>query len=218
MTEAVRQPLTRRKILAAAMQLVDREGLAALSMRRLGRELGVEAMSLYNHIPNKDALLDGLAVAALAEQKLPPDEGGDWAERLRALSRALRRVAHAHPHIFPLIVMRPPTTPASLRPFEAVLAALHRAGFDGETALTAFRTLAAYVAGYALGEITGAFSETNVSGESPGLDIRRLPQEEFPQIVALATYLPAADGDRRFELGLDTILAGLRIQLARRAR
>src|ERR671910_3474527 len=109
MAVAKRQPLSRRRILEAAVRLVDRGGLEALSMRKLGSELGVEAMSLYNHVPNKGALLDGMVEVLLGELEVPPENHG-WEERVRDGYRAFRRLAHEHPNVFPLLVERPPET------------------------------------------------------------------------------------------------------------
>ena len=117
-TTRARRPLTRARILTAALRLVDREGLEALSMRRLGQALGVEAMSLYNHVPNKAAVLDGLVELLLGELEIPGPEAGDWWERIRRIAHSYRRSAHAHPHAFPLAVTRPYNTPATLRQLE----------------------------------------------------------------------------------------------------
>src|SRR5919112_3249419 len=101
-----RQPLSRRRILEAAVRFADREGLEALSMQKLGSELGVEAMSLYNHVPNKDALLDGMVEVLLGELEVPPEDDS-WDERIREGYRSFRRLAHEHPNVFPLLVNRP---------------------------------------------------------------------------------------------------------------
>src|ERR687897_673164 len=102
-----RRPLSRRRILEAAVRFVDREGLEALSMRKLGSELGVEAMSLYNHVPNKDALLDGMVEVLLGELEVPSERAA-WEERVKEAYRGFRRLAHEHPNVFPLLVNRPP--------------------------------------------------------------------------------------------------------------
>lgn len=210
MVETGRQPLSRRRILEAAVRLVDREGLAALSMRKLGQELGVEAMSLYRYVPNKAALLDGIAETVVGEAEIPPADAGDWAERARAMNRAYRRLAHAHPNVFPLIALRPLNTPAALRPIEAALELFCGAGFDEQTALHAFRTLASYASGYALEEIRALSADD--ADEDARLDIRRLPAEEFPRLVALAPYRYRWD-EEEYEFGLEVILTGLRAKL-----
>src|ERR687893_1436892 len=109
MAVAGRRPLSRRRVLEAAVRFADREGLGSLTMRRLGAELGVEAMSLYNHVPNKGALLDGMVEVLLGELDVPPEDEG-WERRIREAYRAFRRLAHEHPNVFPLLVVRPPDT------------------------------------------------------------------------------------------------------------
>src|SRR5918995_6954834 len=109
MVEAKRQPLNRRRILETAVRFVDSEGLEALSMRKLGAKLGVEAMSLYNHVPNKGALLDGMVEVLLGELEIPPESEG-WERRIREAYGAFRRLAHEHPNVFSLLLGRPPDT------------------------------------------------------------------------------------------------------------
>ena len=129
MAVAKRQPLSRRRILEAAVRFVDREGLEALSMRKLGSELGVEAMSLYNHVPNKSALLDGMVEVLLGELEIPPEDEG-WERRIREAYQAFRRLAHEHPNVFPLLVVRPPDTMDGIWLVEEFLKTLREAGFD----------------------------------------------------------------------------------------
>ncbi len=207
-----RRPLTRTRILKAALQLVDREGLEALSMRRLGKALGVEAMSLYNHVPNKAALLDGIVELLLEEIEIPGPEVSDWRERLRRIHQSYRRVAHAHPHAFPLAVTRPYNTPGPFRQVEATLQILHEAGFDAETALHLFQTGSSYASGYVLAEITRTerpAAETSV----PGFDRRRLDADTFPRLVELAAYYETRDRDVEFDYGLDVILSAFQHKL-----
>ncbi|HWI45936.1 MAG TPA: TetR family transcriptional regulator, partial [Rubrobacter sp.] len=104
-----RRPLSRQRILEAAVRFVDREGLEALSMRKLGSELGVEAMSLYNHVPNKGVLLEGMVEILLGKLQIPPESEG-WERRVKDAYRAFRRLAHEHPNVFPLLLVRPPDT------------------------------------------------------------------------------------------------------------
>lgn len=191
----------------AALGLADEEGLAAVSMRRLGAELGVEAMSLYNHIPNKAAVLDGIAAAVWAEISLPEGEGA-WTERIREMARAFRRLAHAHPNVFPLVATRPVEDRPAMRPIEAALATLRSAGFGDEMVVHALNTLVGFVYGYAMREITAL---TVSGGPEPRgwLDAGRIPHEQFPNLVGLAPRLAAYDYDAGFEVGLDAILTGL---------
>jgi AcrR family transcriptional regulator len=208
MASPKRRPLDRRRILEAAVRFVDREGLEALSMRKLGAELGVEAMSLYNHVPNKGALLDGMVEVLLGELEVPPEDEG-WEERVREAYRAFRKVALEHPNVFPLLVVRPPDTMDGVWLVEEFLKTLRGAGFDPDTALYAFRALSSYASGYAMAEIRG-FAMEPAGGRLGALT---LPPGDFPHIHELDAHLGEVDRDAEFEFGLDLILAGLRERL-----
>jgi TetR/AcrR family transcriptional regulator, tetracycline repressor protein len=211
MAVAGRQPLNRRRVLEEAVRFVDREGLEALTMRRLGAELGVEAMSLYNHVPNKSALFDGMVEVLLGELEIPPENRG-WEERIREGYRAFRRLAHEHPNVFPLLVDRPPDTMDGVWLVEAFLKTLREAGFGKETALHAFRVLSSYTFGYAMAEIRGFALEPDGSR----LGAHTLSAEEFPYLSELRLYLERVDHDAEFEFGLDLILTGLQKYKERR--
>jgi AcrR family transcriptional regulator len=132
--------ITRNVVLAAALEIIDREGADGLSMRRLARALNRDPMILYRHAQNKAALLDGVAEMVLAQLKVDPADP-DLAAQLRAIARDYRRLALAHPHVVPLLVTRPLATPlalrpqGTLRPLEDVLELLTRAGFSDPDAL-----------------------------------------------------------------------------------
>jgi len=205
MAVAERRPLSRRRILEAAVRFVDREGLEALSMRKLGSELGVEAMSLYNHVPNKGALLDGMVEVLLGELEVPPEDEG-WERRIREAYRAFRRLAHEHPNVFPLLVTRPPDTMDGIWLVEEFLKTLREAGFDPETALYAFRALSSYASGYAMAEIRGFAMEP----AGARLGAVALSEDDFPNIHELEAPLRNVDHDAEFEFGLDLILTGLK--------
>jgi len=208
MVVAGRQPLSRRRVLEEAVRFVDREGLEALTMRKLGAELGVEAMSLYNHVPNKSALLDGMVEVLLGELEVPA-ENHSWEERIREGYRAFRWLAHEHPNVFPLLVNRPPETMDGVWLVEEFLRTLEEAGFGRETALHAFRALSSYTFGYAMAEIRGFALEPDGSR----LGAHRLSPEEFPSLCELKPLLENMDHDAEFEFGLDLILNGLRAKL-----
>lgn len=204
-TTTKRGRLSRGVILAAAVSFVDREGLSSLTMRKLGAELGVEAMSIYNHVPNKDALLDGMVEVILGELEIPVGES-EWEERIRVGYRRFRNLAREHPNVFPLLVSRPPKSPDGLWLFEAFLRTMRGAGFDAETSFHAFRVLTNYTFGYAMAEIRGFALE-------PGDGAKELPMDDFPEISELAPSLESVDHDSEFEFGLDLILAGLKEKL-----
>ena len=208
MVEAKRRPLSRRRVLEAAVRFADREGLEALSMRKLGAELGVEAMSLYNHVPNKDALLDGMVEVLLGELEVPSEDAG-WEERIREAYRGFRRLARRHPNVFPLLVVRPPDTMDGVWLVEEFMKTMRGAGFDPATALYAFRTFSGYAMGYAMAEIRGFAMEPG--GGRDG--VATLPAEQFPHISGLGGALDEVDREFEFEFGLDLILAGLREKL-----
>jgi TetR/AcrR family transcriptional regulator, tetracycline repressor protein len=197
--------LSRRRVLEAAVRFADREGLGSLTMRRLGAELGVEAMSLYNHVPNKGALLDGMVEVLLGEVEIPP-RSKDWEERVRDGYRAFRRLAHEHPNVFPLLVQRPPETLDGAWLVEEFLQTLREAGFGAEEALHVFRSLSSYTFGYAMAEIRGFALEPDGSR----LGARALSPEEFPNLCELGPRLENVDHDAEFEFGLDLLLSGLR--------
>ncbi len=200
-----RQPLSRRRILEAAVAFVDRKGLDALSMRKLGGELGVEAMSLYNHVPNKGALLDGMVEVLLGELEVPP-EGEGWEDRIRDAYRRFRRLAHDHPDIFSLLITRPPEAMYGVWLAEEFLRTLREAGFEPRMALHAFRALNSYTVGYAMAEIRDFALEPG--GSRAGA--LQLSEEEFPHISELRQHLEGVDRDAEFEFGLDLIFTGLR--------
>jgi AcrR family transcriptional regulator len=205
-----REPLSRERILQTAVAIVDREGLDALSMRRVGAELGVEAMSLYNHVGNKAALLDGVLETILDE--LPPlAKRRAWRATLRERGRALRDVLRAHPHALPLFATRPAVTPASLEHLESALGVLREAGFSPRDALSAFQVLYALVVGHTLGAY-------GVSREASVPDYRALDETAFPRVREAARALSEHDAERELDLGLDALLAGLEARLAKTSK
>ena len=200
-----RRPLSRRRILETAVRFVDREGLDALSMRKLGGELGVEAMSLYNHVPNKGALLDGMVEVLLGELEVPP-ESDNWEDRIREAYRRFRRMAHDHPDIFSLLITRPPEAMYGVWLAEEFLKTLQEAGFEPRMALHAFRALNSYTVGYAMAEIRNFALEPGGSR----MGAQQLSEDEFPRLSELKPHLEDVDRDAEFEFGLGLIFAGLR--------
>jgi AcrR family transcriptional regulator len=218
LAEAARRPLNRQRVLQAALRLVDQEGLESLSMRRLGQELGVGATALYNHVADKAAMLDGLVETVLGEVLLPPgDDAADWMAAIRSICRSLRQVAHRHPNLVPLIAGRPFNSPGALRPVEVMFQVLCRAGFEENLVVEAQRALSGFVLGYVQMELGGAiFRPPEMRTDNHPIDIRRLPEAEFPRIRGFAPHLVHYYSDDAFERGLDVIFAGLRATLEQR--
>ncbi|WP_104814462.1 TetR/AcrR family transcriptional regulator [Kitasatospora sp. MMS16-BH015] len=214
--------LSRERMLACALEIIDREGIEKLSMRRLARALGHDPMSLYRYAPNKAALLDGVAETVLNELTVDPTDP-DWVAQLRAVARRYRRIALRHPHVVPLLVTRPLATPlalrprGTLRPLEAVLALLTRAGFSGADALHIYRALFGLLHGHVLNELQELVDNPEETDDLLRLGLHRLPIGEFPLLRSLASALATYDGAAELERGLDILLTGLAttpIQLA----
>ena len=212
-----RDPLTRERVLHAALELADRGGLEALTMRRLGQELDVEAMSLYNHVAGKDDVLDGLVDIVFGEIEVPCSDG-QWkpAMRRRALSAldALTR----HRWAIGLMESRMHAGPANLRHHDSVLRCLREAGFSLAMAAHAYSALDSYIYGFALqqanlpfdtGEEAAAVAET-ILGQSPG--------DAYPYLAEIATehvMQPGYSYGAEFEFGLDLLLDGLEMAQAK---
>jgi AcrR family transcriptional regulator len=206
--------ITRDVVLAAALEIIDRDGADALSMRRLARALGRDPMILYRHAPNKAALLDGVAEAVLAQLEVDSTDP-DWVGQLRAVARRFRALARAHPHVVPLIVTRPLATPlglrppGTLRPLEDILALLSRAGFSGSDALHIYRALFGFLYGHVLNELQELVENPDETDDLLRLGLHRLPISEFPLLRGLAPVLANYDSAAELERGLDMLLTGL---------
>lgn len=199
-----RRPLTRQRIVDAAVAFVDAYGLEALSMRKLGSELGVEAMSLYNHVANKDDLLDAVLERALTEVPLPPAQG-PWRPRLRALAEGFRTVGLRHPGVLPLFGARPVKTLAGLQPIVCAYDILRTAGLERDEALDAVIAAASYVFGFVLVE-EGGFREAS---REQAVGIAELPPDVDPRLVELGGAIVERDGERQFQVGLEIVLDGI---------
>ena len=205
--------LTRDRIIAVAMALIEAEGPQAVSMPRLATELGCGVIPLYSHVRSTSDLLDGIAATIVCGADTSPRAGTAWAGQLRAQARAVRQAARAYPRCSVAVAGREPATAAMLRPTERVLATLRTAGFGGPDAVRIVRAISAYVAGSLLLEIGGAAGPGG--GFDPDGDHHPLLRPgEFPQVTALAAELAKADPDADFEFGLDLLLAGLDSLLA----
>ena len=203
-----REALSRDRILGAALSIVDREGLEAISMRRLGDELGVEAMSLYNHVANKAAILDGIFESVLAELA-PTRRTQHWPQDVRQRARALRQVLLSHPNVLPLFATRPAVTPASIAHVEAALDVLRRAGFTATHALSALQVTVAFVVGHTIATHGPLRADDHVV-----VHYERLSESEFPRVREMAKQLGRHDVEAEFEFGIDLLIAGLKAHLA----
>jgi len=206
-----RMPLSRERVLRAAVELADAAGLAALSMRRLGQSVGVEAMSLYNHVASKDDLLDGMVDAVFAEIDLP-SVGEPWQPELRRRAFSQREAIRRHPWAAPLMESRTSPGPATLRHHNAVVGCLRAQGFSVAMAAHAFSLLDAYVYGFVLQETTLPFETADEAAEVAATMLPAISPEEYPYLVELATehvLQPGYDYGDEFEFGLDLVLGGL---------
>jgi len=211
--------ITRELVFKVALELIDRHGADALSMRRLGAALDRDPMILYRHAPAKAALLDGVVETVLGQLKVDP-AAPDWAAQLRAVARQYRALALAHPNVVPLLVTRPLATPlalrprGTLRPLEDVLDLLTRAGFSGPDALHVYRALFGFLNGHVLNELQELVETPDETDDLLRLGLHRLPIGEFPLLRGLAHALADYDGAAELERGLDILLTGLATSLS----
>jgi AcrR family transcriptional regulator len=213
---APRIPLSRRRILDAAVALADRDGVRSLSMRKLAHELGVEAMSLYHHVANKDDLLDGMVDLVFGEIELPTGEA-DWKAAMRRRAVSARAALRRHPWAIGLMESRSTPGPATLRHHDAVLGSLRTAGFSVELAAHAYAVLDSYIYGFALQEVGLPFQTPEELAAVADTILGQLPAEEFPYFSEIAVehaLQPGYDFGNEFEFGLDLILDGLDRALA----
>jgi len=205
-----RAPLNRDRVLRAAISLVDQDGIESLSMRKLGQALGVEAMSLYNHVASKDEILDGIADHVLSEIDLPATNA-DWEEAIWRCGISAHDTLAAHPWACTLIMSIPRLLPARLRYIDAVLGCLREAGFSATAAYHGYHALDSHILGFTLWEAGHAVSEDNAADFMAF--VPQLAQDGYPYLAEhaeqhLAGIGPEEEGE--FEFGLRLIVDGLR--------
>ena len=213
---ASRAPLTREKVLAMAVSLVDEGGLGTLTMRELGQRLGVEAMSLYNHVANKDDILDGIVDLVVSEIDLPSD-AADWKEALRRRAASAHAVFARHPWAGALIDSRQSSGPARLRYFDWVLGTLRRAGFTLEMSARAFSIMDSYVYGFGRQQLNLAAGGDMTPEEMAAAFRQAIPANEYPYLTEMVVDYAIASGNDEgadFEFGISLILDGLERLLA----
>lgn len=224
--------LSRERVLATALEVVDRDGLSGLSMRKLGAELGVEAMALYRYAAGKAELLDGLVEAFCQEleqeleQELgdeppglgePPSGGAepqvtDWRRGLHRIALATYRVALRHPHVVPLLATRLLSTPLARRPLavlrsdERILSLLHAAGMNDRRTVSVHRAFTAWLLGYLIVELRAMDDDPAEPDPAFRLGLHRMPAQELPRLRATALALDERGGQEDLAAGLDALL------------
>ena len=208
---ARRAPLSRDQVLQAAVALADEGGIGAVSMRKLGQVLGVEAMSLYNHVAGKGDLMDGMIDVVFSEIGLPAADGG-WKPAMRQRALSARAVLGRHRWAIGLMESRKSPGPATLRHHDAVLGCLRGAGFSVELTAHAYSLLDSYIYGFALQEASLPFG-TAVETEQVTQEIAaQMSAEAYPHLAELATQhilQPGYQYGSEFQIGLDLILDAL---------
>jgi len=205
-----RVPLTRERVLRTALALADSKGIGSLSMRNLGEELGVEAMSLYNHVANKDDILDGIVDLVFSEIALPT-ERAEWKPAMRGRAISAHEALLRHPWAPSMMQSRTKPGPATLRHHDSVLGSLRNAGFTLVMAAHAISVIDGYVCGFALQQINIPLQSREQVAEV-GEGILRQLGEQYPHLAEMITdhaMKPGYDYADEFEFGLDLILDGL---------
>ena len=206
-----RVPLTRDRALAAAVALADAEGIGSLTMRKLAQELGVEAMSLYHHVANKDEILDGMVELVFGEIELP-SETADWNTAMRQRATSVRAALTRHPWAISIMQSRTSPGPATLRHHDAVLGCCRAAGFSIEMAAHAFSLIDSYIYGFVLQEVNLPFNEGDDLGEIVEGMMPQRSADPYPHLSELTTELILQPGyayGNEFDYGLGLILHGL---------
>ncbi len=206
-----RAPLTRERALSTAMEIADAHGLASLTMRKLATELGVEAMSLYHHVANKDDILDGMVEMVFSEIELPARDL-DWATAMRMRATSLRAALARHPWAISVLDSRSVPAPVTLRHHDAVIGCCLKAGFSIEMAARAFALIDSYIYGFVMQEVNLPFDDSDDLEEVVETILSQMTPEAYPNLFRLtAEYVlqPGYSFGNEFEFGLDLILAGL---------
>jgi AcrR family transcriptional regulator len=210
-----RTPLTQERIVDAALRVMDAEGLEAVTMRRIGRELGVEAMSLYNHVEDKDDILNGVTERVMTEFEYPPFSG-DWLEDARAMAREWRRLLGLHPSVCQLLAERhkPLEGLASYRAMDAALGLLRSAGLSDRGAAQAFNALGSYILGYVTMEQGLMLGNDEENARQHDMAMDALQGSGLDNVVACLPHFAECNPDQQFEFGLDLIFRGIRAGVA----
>lgn len=204
-------PLSRDRVLEAAVRVADRGGVEAITMRRVAQELGVEAMSLYHHVPNKDAILDGVVDIVFAAIELPGSGQADWRDAIRTRAHSARKILSQHRWALGLLDSRRNPGPATLRHHDAVLGVLRGAGFTLPAAAHAISLIDSYIGGYVLQE-ANLPAATPHDVEDVAADILDRMPDDLPhlrELIVEHALRPGYDHTAEFTYGLDLILDAL---------
>jgi AcrR family transcriptional regulator len=204
-----RVPLSRERVLDAAIKLADQGGLESLSMRKLGQELGVEAMAVYYHFANKDEVIDGIVDIVFSQIDLPAS-GADWKSAMRQRAVSLRDVLLRHRWAISLMESRRKPGPANLRHHDVVIGSLRSAGLNMPTIAHAYSLVDSYVYGFALFAMNLPFDPSEEVADLGQGVLRAYPVNAYPNLVAyISAMRPGYNYGDEFEYGLDLILDGL---------
>jgi AcrR family transcriptional regulator len=201
---------TRDQLQAAALALVDEHGLAGLTMRSLAAALNTGPMTIYNYVDGREGLEQLVTEAVMAEVRWAAEPSGDWGDEVLAIAEGMWRAVRAHPHTIPLILTRRSVDLATLVPAEALLQALARGGRSGAELLVAFRTVSAFVTGFAQAELVGPLSRAHDEDVTAITErVAELPVERFPKLIEIAHVAAESDPEAEFRAGLHLVLTGL---------
>jgi AcrR family transcriptional regulator len=206
-----RPPLSRQRVVGAALAVADAGGTAGLTIRSIAQELGVTPMSVYHHVSGKDEILDGIVDVVFAEIELPVP-GGDWRAELRRRAASARRVLREHPWAIGLLESRTQPGPATLRHHDAVLGTLRAAGFSVELTAHAYALLDSFTYGFVLQEVALPVAAGDDATDVTEAITKRLADGQYPHLFELATEVvlqPGCDFGDEFDFGLDLILDAL---------
>jgi AcrR family transcriptional regulator len=226
----VKDRLDQQRIVHAAIEFIDQQGLHALTMRRLGAFLGVEAMAIYRYVPSREDLLDGVVDAVLDALHRDPEvhlhaEHG-WQDYLQRLAHGIRRIALDHPAVFPLVATRPPAAPwirpplRSLRWLESFFTVLEGAGFSDEAAVMAYRAYTTFLLGHLLLEVShrGPLTDDEDDEAPAAGSSRDMELESYPHLRRLESLLDQDESVAEFEEALESLLDRLELLMRHRGR
>ncbi|MEV0925308.1 TetR/AcrR family transcriptional regulator C-terminal domain-containing protein [Streptomyces spongiicola] len=208
-----RRPLSRDRIIRAALLIIDEEGVEALSMRRIAARLGVQAMSLYNHVRGKDDILDGVTEFITGDMRMPRRMAGGWEEGIRDLSYGFRRASLRHPRACEMVLMRQLSTRTALAPVDTMIAMMLDHGFDEEIAVRVLRLFVSFQVGTLLQEVRsgpGSGRETRAPEERLAARAAYFAGSGFPAVAKVAPILAVNDHEAEFAFGVELLISALR--------